>query len=125
MNIKMIGLALSALLFVLGLPAEAQQLKNVPKVGVLLPWSPASGVSLSFLKAFREGLQERGYVEGQNLAIEYRYGEGVNERFPNLVVELVRLKVDVIVTTAGPPALATKQATNTIPVVFTQVPEPV
>jgi putative ABC transport system substrate-binding protein len=105
--------------------AEAQQANNVPKVGLLLPWSPASGVSLSFLKAFREGMQKLGYVEGQNLAIESRYGEGVNERFPTLAAELVRLKVDVIVTTAGPPALAAKQQTNTIPIVFTQVADPV
>ena len=90
----------------------------LPKVGLLLPWWPASGVSLSFLKAFREGMQKLGYVEGQNLAIESRYGEGVNERFPTLAAELVRLKVDVIVTTAGPPALAAKQTNEHDPDCF-------
>lgn len=104
--------------------ADAQQAKKVPRIGVLLPWPSAAGVSLSFLKAFRQGLHELGYVEGQNLAIEYRYAEGRN-RHPKLVAELVRLKVDVIVTTAGPPSLAAKQATATIPIVFTQVPDPV
>ena len=114
-----------ALLLALGFSVEAQQEKKVPRVGILLPWSSASDVSLSFLQAFREGLHEAGYVEGQNLAIEHRYAEGVSERFPNLAAELVRLKVDIIVTTAGPPSRAAKQATNTIPIVFTQVSDPV
>jgi len=120
-----VGLALSAALLALSFPSQAQQAKKVPRVGVLLPWSPASGVSLSFLKAFRQGLHELGYMEGQDLAIEYRYAEGMSERFPNLATELVRLKMDVIVTTAGPPSRAAKQATTTIPIVFTQVDDPV
>jgi putative ABC transport system substrate-binding protein len=105
--------------------ATAQQPGKLPRVGILFPGSPASGVSLSFLKAFREGLQEVGYVEGQNLAIERRYAEGVSERFPDLAAELVHLKVDVIVTTGGQPARAAKQATAAIPIVFTQVADPV
>ncbi len=105
--------------------AEAQQTGKIPRIGVLLPWSPASGVSLSFLKAFREGLHELGYVEGRTFAIEYRYAAGVHERFPELAAELVRLNVDVIVTSAGPPALAAKHATNRLPIVFTQVVDPV
>ena len=105
--------------------AEAQQPKKIPQIGVLLPWAPGSGVSVSFLQAFRQGLQELGYVEGQNLAIEYRYAEGLLERNPTLAAELVGLKVDIIVTTAGPPAHAAKQATTTIPIVFTQVLNPV
>lgn len=117
---------LAALLLVsfLAHTADAQQPGKIHRIGVLLPWSPAAGVSLSFLKAFRQGLHELGYVEGQNLAIEYRYAE-VRNRLPNFAAELVRLKVDVIVTTAGPPSLAAKQATTTIPIVFTQVPDPV
>jgi putative ABC transport system substrate-binding protein len=105
--------------------ADAQQPKKIPRIGVLLPWSPDSGVSLSFLKAFQEGLNELGYVEGQNLSIEYRYAEGLLERNASLVAELVRLNVDNIVTTAGPQSLAAKQATTTIPIVFTQVSDPV
>jgi putative ABC transport system substrate-binding protein len=114
-----------ALLFALCVPAAASQPGNLPRIGLLLPWSPASAVSLSFLKAFREGLSEAGYVEGRNLTISHRYAEGVSERFPELAAELVRLNVDIIVTTAGPPSRAAKLATNTIPIVFTQVTDPV
>jgi hypothetical protein len=63
------AILLSAMLFALCSSAEAQQMEKLPRIGILLPWSPASGVSLSFLKAFHEGLHELGYVEGQNLAI--------------------------------------------------------
>jgi putative ABC transport system substrate-binding protein len=118
-------IALGALLFALCVLAEAQQAKKISRIGVLLPWSPTSDVSLSFLKAFRQGLDELGYLEGQNLAIEYRYAEGLLERNPKLLAELVRLKVDIILTTAGPQSLAAKQATTTIPIVFTQVSDPV
>src|SRR5262245_59215248 len=105
--------------------AEAQQTGKIPRIGLLLPWSPDSEVSLSFLKAFREGLQELGYVENRDLVIEQRYGEGVIERLPDVAAELVRLQVNLIVTSAGPPALAAKQATKTIPIVFTQLADPV
>jgi putative ABC transport system substrate-binding protein len=122
---RIILFALCSLLFAPCSSAEAQQPGKIPRIGVLLPWSPASGVSLSFLKAFREGLHELGYVEGRTFAIEYRYAAGVHERFPELAAELVRLNVDVIVTSAGPPALAAKHATNRLPIVFTQVVDPV
>jgi putative ABC transport system substrate-binding protein len=105
--------------------AEAQQPGNFPRIGLLLPWSSASAVSLSFLKAFGEGLYEAGYVEGRNLTIEHRYAEGLSERFPELAAELVRLKVNIIVTTAGPPSRAARLATDTTPIVFTQVTDPV
>jgi len=119
------GLVLSIILFSLCALAEAQEPTKIPRIGILLPSSPGSSVSLSFLKAFLVGLHELGYVEGQKLAIEYRYADGVSKRFPNLAAELVRLKVDVIVTTAGPPTRAAKEATKTIPIVFTQVSDPV
>jgi putative ABC transport system substrate-binding protein len=118
-------LAVCAMVFVFSAPTEAQQAKRMPRIGILLPWAPASGVSLSFLKAFRQGLQEVGYAEGQSIAIELRYAEGVSKRFSELAAELVGLEVDVIVTTAGRPAHAAKQATTTIPIVFTQVADPV
>jgi putative ABC transport system substrate-binding protein len=105
--------------------AGAQHEKRVPRVGLLLPWSPASAVSLSFLKAFGGGLYEAGYAEGRNLTIAHRYAEGASELFPKLAAELVRLNVDIIVTTAGPPSRAAKLATKTIPIVFTQVTDPV
>src|SRR6185295_462536 len=125
MRSKFSQLALCTMLLLLCVSAHAQQPKKTPQIGVLLPWAPASGVSVSFLQAFRQGLNELSYVEGQNLAIEYRYADGLLERNPNLAAELVGLKVDIIVTTAGPPALAAKQATTAIPIVFTQVLNPV
>ena len=119
-----VGLLVIVLLVTVSL-CQAQQAGKVPRLGILLPWSPASEVSLSFLKAFRQGLHELDYAEGRNLAVEYRYADGESRRFPDLAAKLVRLKVDVIVTTAGTPARAAMQATTTIPVVFTQVTDPV
>ena len=118
-NKKILFIALCAALITFCSVAQGQQQpSNLPRVGLLLPWSPASAVSLSFLKAFHQGLYEAGYVEGRNLTIEHRYAEGASDRFPELAAELVRLNVDVIVTTAGPPSHAAKLATNTIPIVF-------
>src|SRR5262249_5524394 len=76
-------------------------------------------------EAFRQGLRERGYVEGQNIVIAYRYAEGVAERFPNLAAELVQLKVDVIVVNGTPATQAVKNATKTIPIVMMNVTDPV
>jgi putative tryptophan/tyrosine transport system substrate-binding protein len=100
--------------------ARAQQAK-VPRIGYLVTGplqSPA-------VDAFRQGLQERGYVEGQNIVIEFRAAEGRMERFPALASELVRLKVDVIVAPNTPAARAVQQATTTIPVVVPVMGDPV
>jgi ABC-type uncharacterized transport system substrate-binding protein len=95
--------------------AEAQQAKKVPRIGIL---SPLSSSADDLLDAFRQGLRELGYVEGRNIVIEYRSAEGRNDRLPELAAELVRLKVDVLVTT-GPAAVgAGKQVTSTIPIVM-------
>jgi putative ABC transport system substrate-binding protein len=77
------------------------------------------------LEAFRQGLRDVGYIEGQNIAIEYRYAEGKLEQLPDLAAELVRLKVDVIVTAGTPAALAAKQATRTISIVMGLAADPV
>ena len=77
------------------------------------------------IEAFRQGLRELGYVEGKNIVIEYRYAEGNLDRLPALAAELVRLKVDVIVTGGGPNTRAAKEATNTIPIVMAQDGDPV
>jgi len=103
-------------------PAYAQQPKKVPRIGVLDSGSPSSTAAQR--DAFRQGLRELGYIEGQTITVEHRYAEGVVE-FPNLATELVRLKVDVIVVPSTPGAQAAKNATTTIPIVFTGVGDPV
>jgi putative tryptophan/tyrosine transport system substrate-binding protein len=103
--------------------AEAQQAAKVARIGYL---SPNLAASPHQHEAFLQGLRDLGYVEGRNLAIEYRDAEGKAERLPALATELVALKVDVIVTGGGTPtALAAKQATKTIPIVFAGVADPV
>ena len=79
--------------------AQAQQPKKVPRIGYLSSTDPASESARS--EGIRLALRERGYIEGQNIAIEYRYAEGKNDRYPELVAELVRLKVDIIVVAGG------------------------
>ena len=102
------------------LTAEAQAGK-VPRIGVLSPGSPGPS---PLLNAFRQGLHELGYVEGQNIAIEYRFDEAKPERLGDLAAELVRLKVDVILTINTPASQAAKNASKTIPIVFTYVAYP-
>ena len=103
--------------------AHAQQPKKVPRIGYL------TGASLdrqsARIEAFRQGLRELGYVEGKNIVIEYRFAEGKLDRLPALAAELVRLKVDVIVTGGGGHTRAAKDATNTIPIVMAQDTDPV
>jgi len=114
---RRIGLAvvLVANLALAPLPAQGQQAR-VPSVGYLGNSSPSLEEDL--LAAFRQGLRELGYTEGQNIIIEYRWAEGRSDRFPDLVSDLVRTKVDAIVTAGTPGALAAKQATKTIPIVM-------
>jgi putative ABC transport system substrate-binding protein len=100
--------------------AETQQAERVPRVGVLLLADSAQAV----VDAFRQGLRERGYVDGQTIAIEVRYAEGKEERFPDLASELVHLKVDVIFATVAAAVRAAKHATTAIPIV-TAVNDPV
>lgn len=128
MRDKIIGLIVIFALALLAapLPADTQQARKISRIGFLYPGSKASGVSSGFLEAFRQGLREYGWVEGQNIGVEYRYAEGkYKERFPLLASELVNLKVDLIVasTTAG--TQAAMQGTTTIPIVFNLVADPV
>jgi putative tryptophan/tyrosine transport system substrate-binding protein len=101
------------------LAARAQQGKKIPRIGVLWPNPPATFDSL------RQGLKDFGYVEGQNVAFEFRWAEGKLDLLNELAAELVRLKVDVIVTLAPQATLAAKQATQTIPIVFVAMGDPV
>jgi len=105
------------------LAAEAQQAVKVPRVGFLIAGS-SQGIQ-SYLDALRQGLHELGYVEGQSIAIEYRWAEGKYERLSDLAAELVRLKPDVIVAVATPAVHAAKQATKAIPIVMLSVGDPV
>jgi ABC-type uncharacterized transport system substrate-binding protein len=108
------ALALAVLLVTLPLVAEAQPAARVPQVGVLRPGSPPD----AFLEAFRTALRDLGYVEGQTIVVTLRWAEGKNERLPALAAELVRLRMDVIVTGQTSAVLAAKQATDVIPIVM-------
>lgn len=123
-DLRLLISGLCAFLWALSVPADAQQAKKVWRMGVLSGGYGAQNVQLD---ALRNGLRELGYVEGQNIVIEYRYSEGKHERLPNLAAELVRLKADVIYACCpgGPTSLAAKNATTTIPIVFVRLGDPV
>ncbi len=104
-------------------PAADAQPARVARIGFLGYVSPSATPHL--VEAFRRGLRDLGYVEGQNVAIEFRWAEGRLERLPDLAAELVRLKVDVIVAQGTPGPLAAKQATRTIPIVMAAAGDPV
>ena len=114
----MLSVTLALVLFVAPLVADAQQPGKVPTIGYLSQFSGSAGPPSRQLTAFLEGLRELGYVEGKNIAIEYRFTEGKNDRLPELAAELARLKVDIIVTETGMAALHAKKATQTIPIVM-------
>jgi ABC-type uncharacterized transport system substrate-binding protein len=123
MKKKIFCLALGALLFALCVSAQAQQTGKVFRIGYL-DNSTASGNAV-LIDAFRQELSKLGWIEGKNITIEYRFAEQKNERLPELVSDLVRLKVDLIVTVGRGPALAAKSATTTIPIVMTSPGDPV
>jgi putative tryptophan/tyrosine transport system substrate-binding protein len=112
------SILVAVVLLAVAVTAEAQQPKKVPRIGYLSAQDPATDSTRS--EGIRLALRELGYIEGQNIAIEYRYGEGKQDRYPELAAELVRLKVDIIVVAGGsPPIQAAKNATKTIPIVMT------
>src|SRR4249920_1862441 len=116
--VLLIGLTLASVRL-----AEGQQPTKASRIGYLTGTTPDG--QLDRIEAFRQGLRELGYVEGKNIVIEWRSAEGKLDRLPARAAELVRLKVDIIVT-AGPLATrAAKEATNTIPIVISQDPDPV
>jgi putative ABC transport system substrate-binding protein len=118
MKKKIFCLALGAMLFVVCESANAQQPKKVPRIGYLASGNPTSESARA--ETIRLALRGLGYIEGQNIAIEYRYTEGKIDRFPELAAELVRLKVDIILLSGGDRMiLAVKNATQTIPIVMT------
>ena len=116
------GMAAGALL-VKALSANAQPVKKVPRIGVLLPGTQAA--SSQFAAAFTQGLREHGYVEGHNIVVERRFADNKAERRSEFAAELVRLKVDVIVTTSDVAIVAVRQQTQTIPIVMANSTDPV
>jgi ABC-type uncharacterized transport system substrate-binding protein len=103
--------------------ASAQQAGKMPRIGFLGPASPSTLASR--LEGFRQGLRDFGYIEGATITVEYRWAEGRYERLPELAAELVRSKVDLIVTHSTPGSLAAKRATTTIPIVIMSIGDPV
>ena len=108
------------IIFAAAFTTEAQQPVKVPRIGYL-----SASANAPRIEAFRQGLRELGYVEGKNIAIEWRSADGKLERLPALAAELVGLKVAVIVTGGGAPTRRAKEATSTIPIVMTNDPDPV
>jgi ABC-type uncharacterized transport system substrate-binding protein len=118
-----LSIGVTVVMLAVAVLAGAQQSKKVPRIGLLGSTSPSS---MSFLvEAFRQGLRDLGYVEGKNIVIEYRYEEGKLDRLSTLAAELVRLKVDIIVTAGPASTRAAKEATSTIPIVMTNDGDPV
>ena len=123
MNRRVFLSAVTGGLLAAPLAAEGQQTGQVPRIGWLGTGSPTEYQDLR--EAFRRGLADLGHVEGQSIEIEYRWAEGRAERFSDLALEVVRLKVDVIVATSSPLALAVRNFTSTIPIVFVTAADPV
>jgi ABC-type uncharacterized transport system substrate-binding protein len=123
-NLKLVGIFAIALIFAFGgAVVNAQQTGKILRIGFLDP-STASGIAV-LLNAFRQELSKLGWIEGKNITIEYRFAEQKYERLPELAAELVRLKVDLIVSSGTPAVLAAKSATTTIPIVMTSSTDPV
>jgi putative ABC transport system substrate-binding protein len=116
-------LTASIALTVAPLAAAAQPPAKIPRIGYLGPVSPSAGAFL--LESFRQGLRELGYVEGQNILIDYRWAEGMPDRFPALAAELIQLRVDAIITYNNAAVAALQQATRTIPIVVANMGDPV
>ena len=124
MHKKITRRAFCSMLLALPFPAHAQQPKKIPRIGWLDQSSPNPEV-LRLIGLFRKGLRDASYVEGKNIAIESRYAEGKTERLSELAAELVRLKVDCIITSGGQPTEAAQRATKTIPIVMAVSGDPV
>jgi putative ABC transport system substrate-binding protein len=119
-----VAILLGALILAAPVMSFSQQPAKVPRIGYLQPAAPQNNSS-PFLEDFRQGLRDLGYIEGKNVQLEVRWGEGKLERLPALAAELVGLKVDVIVAVTSPSVMAAKQATQTIPIVMPLSSDPV
>jgi putative ABC transport system substrate-binding protein len=125
LKVARFGAAAAVLLLVTSLTLQAQQSARLPRIGLLMTGSLGSAETKASLDAVRQGLREHGYVEGQNIQIEYRSADGNIERFRGLATELASLKVDLIVAGATPAGRAAKAATATIPIIVMAMGDPV
>src|SRR5580765_1022871 len=123
MKKKITVFTLCAMLFALCGFVHAQQPGKIFRIGFLDPSTPSGSAVL--VDAFRQELNKLGWIEGKNITIEYRFAEQKNERLPELAADLVRLKVDLIVVTGAPQALAAKKATTSVPIVMANASDPV
>jgi putative ABC transport system substrate-binding protein len=119
--ITRVALVIVLILLAAAPAAEAQSAGKIPRIGVIGELSPAD----PFLAAFQQGLRELGYREGENIVVEYRYANGVSERFSDLAAELLRLKIDVLVVGGATAARAAQAQTKTVPIVFVLPGDPV
>jgi putative tryptophan/tyrosine transport system substrate-binding protein len=122
MKRKVVGWLLAIIFLTTVSITYAQQTTKIPRIGYLTLASPTS--NLSRREAFRDGLRNLGYIEGQNINIEYRYADSRTDRLPELAADLVRLQVDVIVAGGTQVNLAAKKATSTIPIVMANTDDP-
>ncbi len=125
MSLKGVGILIASVVALLSAPPArgAQQAGKMPRVGIV--WIATAANVAPFHEAFRQGLRDLGYVEGETIALETRSAEGVVDRLPGLMADLVRLKADVIVAPSTPAVLAARQATGKIPIVMANVADPV
>src|SRR5262245_63862022 len=117
------SILIAVVLLAVAVIAEAQQPKKVPLIGYLSYGSEE--IDKSLVAALQQGLRELGYLEGRNIVIEQRYAAGRSEKLPEVLSELIRLKLDVLVTAGDPAAHAAKKATSAIPIVMVTSPDPV
>ena len=122
---QLVTLTVALVLFAVPLAAHAQQAAKPPRIGCLREGSASDAAAAPLVEAFRQGLRERGWLEGQNVAIEYRLAEGRRDRLPDLAAELVRLKVDVIFAPSTAATVAAHNATRTIPIIMASFGDPV
>jgi ABC-type uncharacterized transport system substrate-binding protein len=125
LKVARLGAAAAVLLLATSLTLQAQQSARVPRIGVLMTGALGSPETKASLDSVRQGLRDHGYVEGQNIQIEYRSADGNIERFPGLATELASLKVDLIVAGATPAGRAARAATATIPIIVMAMGDPV
>jgi putative tryptophan/tyrosine transport system substrate-binding protein len=123
MNKKAVTILVAPLILTFAFNVAAQQPVKVPRIGFLGATSPSTNAAR--IEAFRQGLRELGYVDGKDVVVEYRWAEGKTERLPELAAELVRLKVDIIVTAGPAVTRPVKEATSTIPIVMSFDNDPV